>query len=274
MSRKIIITEEQYRNLVETKILMESIFEAESVDEFKKEARKLFRRLVLSGMAVAGAISLISNMCDKKGMPEDVKDSVIASVSASSTPKNTMISKKVTDKTPEKVVNKTQSDWKLADTKTLATVYNAVPAQCNGDFGHTASMFRLDLYNVLPQRVIAMERTFMKKLGLKYGDVVKIEGTGKYDGVWQIQDTMNKRFKGLHKIDILVPENVKHGQWDNVRLYVLKDKSLTSKYRSNMADQISPEESKKQVAAKKSEWKKKQEAKKKAQQNKKKTVKK
>lgn len=257
MSRKIIITEEQYRNLVETKILMESIFEAESVDEFKKEARKLFRRLVLSGMAVAGAISLISNMCDKKGMPEDVKDSVIASVSA---PKN--------DMAPEKVANKVQGDWKLADAETIATVYNAVPAQCNGDFGHTASNFRLNLYNVLPQRVIAMERTFMKKLGLKYGDVVKIEGTGKYDGVWQIQDTMNEKYKDMHKIDILVPENIKKGQWDNVKLYVLNDKSLTSKYKSNMAPQVSPKECKRQMEAKRAEWKKKEEAKNKAKQNK------
>ena len=99
-------------------------------------------------------------------------------------------------------------------------------------------MFRLNLNDVLSHRIIAMERTFMKELGLAYGDVVKIEGTGKWDGVWQIQDTMNKRFAGQHKIDILVPNNIKLGQWNNIKLYVLKDKSLTSNYRSQMAPQI------------------------------------
>lgn len=64
-----------------------------------------------------------------------------------------------------------------------------------------------------------MERTFMKELGVKYGDVVKIEGTGKYDGVWQIQDTMNKRFAGQHKIDILTTN--KYGKWDGVNIYKL-----------------------------------------------------
>jgi hypothetical protein len=83
-----------------------------------------------------------------------------------------------------------------------------------------------------------MERTFMKELGLKYGDVVKIEGTNKWDGVWQIQDTMNKRFAGQHKIDILVPNDIKYGKWDNVKIYVLKDKSLSDKYRFHMASQI------------------------------------
>lgn len=33
----------------------------------------------------------------------------------------------------------------------------------------------------------------------------------------------------------LVPNNIKYGAWDNVKLYVLKDKSLTQQYRSNMS---------------------------------------
>jgi hypothetical protein len=147
------------------------------------------------------------------------------------------------------------SEWILIAENVEATVYNAIPAQCNGDFGHTASMFRLNLNDVLSQRIIAMERTFMKKLGLSYGDVVYIEGTGKYDGVWQIQDTMNKRFAGQHKIDILVPNDIRYGSWDNVKLYALKDKTLTDKYRSEMAPQISEKELSQQVAQKKSEFK-------------------
>ena len=120
--------------------------------------------------------------------------------------------------------------WQLSATDVEATVYNAVPKQCNKDYKHTASMFRLDLSDVESHKIIAMERTFMRKLGLVYGDVVKISGTGKYDGIYQIQDTMNKRFAGQQKIDILVNKNVTRGKWNNVEIYTLKDKTMTSQY--------------------------------------------
>ena len=125
-------------------------------------------------------------------------------------------------------------NWTLVSDDTLATVYNAVPQQCNKDVVHTASMFKLNLGNVLSQRVIAMERTFMKELGLKYGDVVYVEGTQKWDGPWQIQDTMNKRFAGMHKIDILVPSNIRTGKWDGVKIYVPTDQQTEMNAKSTI----------------------------------------
>lgn len=225
---KIIITESQLREITEVQMLMESIFEVESLSEFKKEVRKLVRRLLLTGVAVTTIYSVISNYCDKNNVPNNVKQEALSTVQ-------------------QEVKPQVQNDWKLVNSNTIATVYNAIPAQCNGDFGHTASMFTLNLDNVLSHRIIAMERTFMAKLGLKYGDVVKIEGTDGYDGVWQIQDTMNKRFKGMHKIDILVPNNIKHGQWDNVKLYKLTNPEMKNQYKSKMAGEISEELNKKQM---------------------------
>jgi hypothetical protein len=70
----------------------------------------------------------------------------------------------------------------------------------------------------------------MNKLGLKRGDVVKIEGTGEWDGVKQIQDVMNKRFKGQHRIDILVPDNISHGKWNNVKIYKLEGTYIISSF--------------------------------------------
>lgn len=236
--KQIILTESQFNTIMESHIIIESIFEVSSISEFKREIKKLIRRMLLTGMSVAAIISMINNYCDSHNIPYETKKEVLSMI----------------DNTSNEEVNN-MNDWTLVDNKTIATVYNAIPAQCNGDFGHTASMFRLNLNDVLSQRVIAMERTFMKKLGLKYGDVVYIEGTGKYDGVWQIQDTMNKRFAGQHKIDILVPNNIRYGQWDNIKLYTLKDKSLTNKYRSEMAPQISEKELQQQVLQKKKEFK-------------------
>ena len=43
------------------------------------------------------------------------------------------------------------------------------------------------------------KKVYEKGKGLKFGDIVKIEGTGKWDGVWQIQDLMSSRFAGRKK---------------------------------------------------------------------------
>ena len=128
--------------------------------------------------------------------------------------------------------------WQEVSKDALATVYNAVPGQCNNDVVHTASMFKLNLGDVLSQRVIAMERTYMKELGLKYGDVVYVEGTGKWDGPWQIQDTMNKRFAGMHKIDILVPNNIRSGKWNGVRISVPTSEEFKEDAKSMMAPSV------------------------------------
>ena len=128
-------------------------------------------------------------------------------------------------------------EWILVANEVEATVYNAVPSQCDDDPTYTASMFRLDLNDVYSHKIIAMERTFMKKLGLKYGDVVKVEGTGRWDGIWQIQDTMSTRFAGQKKIDFLVPQHVYRGKWNDVKIYSLLNKEETDIYKCNMAPQ-------------------------------------
>ena len=112
-------------------------------------------------------------------------------------------------------------DWKLLCNDVEATVYHATPEQCNNDVKNTASMFRLNLEDPESHKIIAMERTMMKQYGLKYGDLVKIEGTGQRDGIYQIQDTMNKRFSGKHKIDFLINLDSNIGKWNNVKVYKL-----------------------------------------------------
>lgn len=119
----------------------------------------------------------------------------------------------------EPEVTPRETVWDLLADDVTATVYNAVPEQCNADFMHTASMFEIDTADVLSHRIIAMERTMMAEYGVRYGDVVRIEGTDVWDGEWQVQDTMNRRFAGMHKIDILVPKNIRHGKWHNVKVF-------------------------------------------------------
>ena len=257
--KQVILTESQFNMLIESHIILEGIFSTKSINKIKS----YIETLLYAGVSIATIYIWVKDFCDTNHVPEETKAKVLSIVEE--LPQNNRMevqpveTLKKTEPTKDVIQNSNPllKDWKLVDTETTATVYNAVPAQCNGDFGHTASMFRLNLYDILPQRIIAMERTFMSKLGLKYGDVVYIEGTGKYDGVWQIQDTMNKRFAGQHKIDILVPENIKYGQWENVKIYTLKDKEMTKAYRSKMAPQVSKQELARQVKAKKAEFAKK-----------------
>ena len=200
--KKIYLTEAQFNALMEQQILNESF-------------KSLLQKVAVGAISVTMALSIISGL-------ERVDDAQKQKMEA-----------EVVDAAP-------QEEWKMIADDVIVTVYNAVPAQCNADVRHTASMFKLDLKNPESHRIIAMERTMMAEYGLKYGDIVKIEGTynGIQDGVYQIQDTMNKRFAGQHKVDVLVSNNVKYGgtlKNAPAKVYVLNDKSAEDTYRLDMA---------------------------------------
>ena len=221
MERKVILTESQIRTLVENQILMESMFR--NVRNFS-DLLKLVKNLAFKGVLTA---SLITNICLYYQLNDAQKEQIQA------------IAEESVEVVDNSSNNEEKGPWELACGGAIATVYNAVAGQCNPDYGRTASMFRLNLKNPYSHRIIAIERTMMEKYGLQMGDVVYLEGVGKYDGVWQVQDKMNKKFAGQDKIDLLVNGDVKTGKWDNVKIYTLKDKSLTSQYKSELAPQLS-----------------------------------
>ena len=202
--KKIYLTEEQFNALMEQQILNESF-------------KSMLQKVALGAISVSMALSMISGLEKISDAQKEQKESEVVNAA------------------PEE-------EWKMIADDVVVTVYNAVPAQCNADVRHTASMFKLDLKNPEAHKIIAMERTMMSEFGLKYGDIVKIEGTynGIQDGVYQIQDTMNKRFAGQHKVDILVSNNVKYGgtlKNSPAKVYVLNDKSNESTYKMDMAPQ-------------------------------------
>ena len=100
-----------------------------------------------------------------------------------------------------------------AQTLVTTTVYNAVPAQTNSDPGHTASMFELDLSNPYKHKIIAVSRDLLKKFPIHTR--VRIQGTS-YDGIYVVEDKMNKRY--TKRIDILINVGMKIGKWENVKL--------------------------------------------------------
>lgn len=210
----LILNESQLLSLINE----ERIYQTLSESYIRGGIKEKIKNALIAGVAITTLISAINRM----NITDSQKQELISIVETEQVKQE-----------PE------QEEWKLISDDTIATIYNAEPRQCNKDVGHTASMFRLNLSDVLSHRIIAMERTMMQEFGLHYGDVVKIEGTGKWDGEWRIEDTMNKKFAGQHKIDILLPKSEGLGKWNNVKIYALTNPEDNIKYKENMAPQLS-----------------------------------
>lgn len=200
--KKIYLTESQLNYIIEQEMLNESF-------------NTLLNKVKMSVVSIAAAIAIINGL-------ENVGEY-----------RKAEMKEKIIEAAP-------QDDWEAIAKDVIVTVYNAVPSQCNKDVLHTASMFKLDLKHPESHKIIAMERTMMKEFGLQYGDIVKIEGTykGAQDGIYQIQDTMNKRFAGQHKVDVLVRNELKYGgtlKDSPATIYVLRDKNKGDTYRLDMA---------------------------------------
>ena len=238
---KVILTESQLNQLIQEEVneanLLRSLLGLNSPD---KIVSKLVLALLLGTITFTALPKIVGQLAQTNPAVENVDQNrlinKIKSIFTNVKNKEAQVTDKMETDAQEQagLWKNNYGTWKLVSDDTLATVYNAVPQQCNNDVVHTASMFKLNLANVLSQRVIAMERTFMKELGLKYGDVVYVEGTEKWDGPWQIQDTMNKRFAGMHKIDILVPRNIRTGKWDGVKISVPADQQTAANAKSTM----------------------------------------
>lgn len=99
------------------------------------------------------------------------------------------------------------------------TRYNPVSKQCWGDPLVTADNSKIDLHKLKKGEIrwIAVSRDLKKKYG--FGGKIRIKsGDPNIDGVYEIHDVMNKRFK--NKIDILTHVDSDHGQgiWKNITI--------------------------------------------------------
>ena len=84
------------------------------------------------------------------------------------------------------------------------TMYEPVRYQTDSTPNILADGTRIRVHKASEYRFIAVSRNLLKRHGgwLTYGDFVLLKGTNhKKDGVYQVRDTMNKRF--VNRIDIL-----------------------------------------------------------------------
>ena len=101
-----------------------------------------------------------------------------------------------------------------------ATIYHADPKQCNDDYLTTASLKKINSQSPGSHRWIAVSRD-LEPLGFVFGAQVCVEGAGEMDGIWTVEDRMNKRWK--NRIDFLVDYDIKGGKWENVTISLVNE---------------------------------------------------
>ena len=100
-----------------------------------------------------------------------------------------------------------------------ATIYHAVPEQTDADYLITASGSVIEECCAGSHRWLAVSRD-LEDEGLFFGAKVYVTGTGVFDGVWTVQDRMNKRW--TNRIDFLVDKDITGGTWEDVEIRLIK----------------------------------------------------
>ena len=103
-----------------------------------------------------------------------------------------------------------------------ATVYHAVEGQCDDSPLVTASGAKIaSAESAYEHRYLAVSRDLLDVF--PYGTMVEVSGCGELDGIWVVQDTMNRRYKGY--IDLLINPDMRGGKWEGVRIRKVNSKN-------------------------------------------------
>ena len=102
-----------------------------------------------------------------------------------------------------KTLKKELSKYETEGMIVTVTMYEPVSYQTDSTPNILADGTRIRVQKASEYRFIAVSRNLLKRHGgwLDYGDFVLLKGTNHKDGVYQVRDTMNKRF--VNRIDIL-----------------------------------------------------------------------
>ena len=94
-------------------------------------------------------------------------------------------------------------EFKLEGMEVTVTMYHPVRSQTDSTPDILADGTRIRVHKASEYRFIAVSRNLLKQHGgfLEYGDFIVLSGTDHKDGVYQVKDTMNKRF--VNRVDIL-----------------------------------------------------------------------
>ena len=119
----------------------------------------------------------------------------------------------------EKLEKKDHSAWGTLEFNVTVTMYNPSVGQTDSTPNQTADGTIIDPKRATEYRYIALSRDLIARWGgpFEYGDYVIIKGTDRYDGIYQVRDTMASKF--INRVDILRTEGSKHFRFENATLY-------------------------------------------------------
>ena len=107
--------------------------------------------------------------------------------------------------------------FELQEFDVTVTTYNPTRAQTDSTPNETADGTIIKPWKATSYRYVALSRDLLSRWGgpFEYGDYVVIEGTGNWDGVYQVRDTMNPKW--VKRVDILTTNS--SFKYNNVTMY-------------------------------------------------------
>ena len=98
------------------------------------------------------------------------------------------------------------------------TMYQPVYPQTDDTPNITADGTRIRISKASQYKFVALSRNLLKRWGgpFDYGDFILLKGAGNKDGVYQVRDTMNKRY--VNRIDILESIDVKPYKFESAQI--------------------------------------------------------
>ena len=111
------------------------------------------------------------------------------------------------------------NDYKTKETNVTVTMYQPVRYQTDSTPNILADGTRIKTEEASNYKFIAVSRNLLKRWGgwLDYGDFVLLKGTDGKDGVYQVRDTMNKRW--VNRVDILESVDAKPYKFTDATLH-------------------------------------------------------
>ena len=107
------------------------------------------------------------------------------------------------------------------------TMYNPTRGQTDKTPNITADGTKINPNRASQYRYVALSRDLLKRWGgpFNYGDYIAIKGTEKYDGIYQVRDTMNPRF--VDRVDILRTKGDARFKYENITLYKYTEEEVS-----------------------------------------------
>ena len=102
-------------------------------------------------------------------------------------------------------------------THVTLTMYHPTRNQTDSTPNITADGTKFNIWKASEYRYVAVSRDLLSRWGgpFEYGDYIVIEGTDGWDGVYQVRDTMNRKW--TNRVDILTTNS--KFKYDNVVMY-------------------------------------------------------